>query len=150
MKKNKILNLSLNVLINKSVSIYNKIKFRHNATDQELDFKWHEKKHNRISLVNYLISKSQGINSRYLEIGCDTNSLFNSVACLNKIGVDPVKGGTHRMTSDLFFKKNLEKFDVIFIDGLHEYKQVRKDCINALKFLKINGWIAFHDFLPQN
>ena len=36
-----------------------------------------------------------------------------------KIGVDPVSGGNLRMTSDHFFKENKEKFDLIFIDGLH-------------------------------
>ena len=76
--------------------------------------------------------------------------LFDSVACLDKTGIDPFKGGTLRMTSDNFFKKNKKKFDVIFIDGLHEYPQVKKDAENALRSLKDGGWIALHDFLPKN
>ena len=52
------------------------------------------------------------------------------------------------MTSDEFFKNNKKLFDVIFIDGLYEYVQVRKDAANALKILKSNGYIVFHDFLP--
>ena len=41
-------------------------------------------------------------------------------------------------------------FDVIFIDGLHEHSQVRKDALNSLDCIDENGWIAFHDFLPAN
>ena len=70
----------------------------------------------------------------YLEIGCYKNDLFNIVKCDLKIGVDPVSGGNYRMTSDEFFKKYSDlKFDVIFIDGLHEYDQCKKDCINSMK-----------------
>eukprot|EP01034_Spumella_vulgaris_P040549 gene40549-50156_t len=60
------------------------------------------------------------------------------------IGVDPSKGGTHRMTSDDFFAQNTEFFDVIFVDGLHEANQVFRDVTNALKWLNpgdyINPW----------
>ena len=54
------------------------------------------------------------------------------------------------MTSDDFFEINTKKFDVVFIDGLHEYQQVRRDALNSLKYLNDEGWIAFHDFLPAN
>ena len=52
-----------------------------------------------------------------------------------RVGVDPVEGGTHKMTSDHFFSINKDNFDIIFIDGLHEYSQVMKDIKNSLKFL---------------
>ena len=45
---------------------------------------------------------------------------------------------------------NKKNFDCIFIDGLHEYKQVRKDIINSLKFLNKNGIIILHDCLPPS
>ena len=46
------------------------------------------------------------------------------------------------MTSDEFFEKYPEeKFDVIFIDGLHHYDQCQKDTINALKKLNESGII---------
>ena len=67
-----------------------------------------------------------------------------------KTGVDPVSGGSLRMTSDNFFLKNNEKFDCIFIDGLHEYHQVKKDIINSLNVLNDNGIILLHDCLPDN
>ena len=69
---------------------------------------------------------------------------------MNKVGVDPVSGGTIRATSDQFFSKNTENFDCIFIDGLHEYHQVKKDIENSLRFLNEGGIILLHDCLPNN
>ena len=76
--------------------------------------------------------------------------MFDHIKCLNKVGVDPVSGGTIRATSDQFFSKNTENFDCIFIDGLHEYHQVKKDILNSLNFLKNDGIILLHDCLPNN
>ena len=86
----------------------------------------------------------------YLEIGCFDNELFNHINCNKKVGIDPYTGGTIRKTSDKFFEDNKEKFDCIFIDGLHTYSQVKKDIDNSLKFLNPNGIILLHDCLPNN
>ena len=86
----------------------------------------------------------------YLEIGCFSNELFDQINCKNKVGVDPVSGGTVRKTSDQFFESNTNKFDCIFIDGLHEYHQVKKDIINSLTYLNDDGIILLHDCLPNN
>ena len=40
-------------------------------------------------------------------------------------------------------------YDVIFIDGLHYYKQVLKDIKNSLKILNNDGFILVHDCLPR-
>ncbi len=86
----------------------------------------------------------------YLEIGCDRNQSFSNISIDKRVGVDPVEGGTLKMTSDEFFLKNKENFDIIFIDGLHEYNQVMRDIKNSLKFLNQNGVILLHDCLPRN
>ena len=86
----------------------------------------------------------------YLEIGTFHNDLFDNIKCDKKVGVDPVSGGTIRKTSDDFFISNNEKFDCIFIDGLHYYSQVKKDIDNSLKVLNPNGIILLHDCLPNN
>jgi hypothetical protein len=86
-----------------------------------------------------------------LEIGCASNDCFDSVIAKTKVGVDPERGGTHRLTSDEFFSKiGAKKFDIVFIDGLHIYEQVRRDVINALKHVNAGGWIAIHDMFPRN
>ena len=83
-----------------------------------------------------------------MEIGCFENENFDKINIESKTGVDPVSGGTVRDTSDNFFLKNQIFYDIIFIDGLHIYNQVRKDIANSLKFLKPNGIIILHDCLP--
>lgn len=86
----------------------------------------------------------------YLEIGCSKNWSFDNIKCEHMVGVDPVEGGTLRMTSDEFFNQNNENFDVVFIDGLHEHKQVQRDFINSSRCLNDGGYILFHDMLPKN
>ena len=68
----------------------------------------------------------------------------------NKVGVDPVSGGTIKATSDEFFKNNKKNFDIIFIDGLHHYHQVKKDIINSINAINDSGIIFLHDCLPRN
>ena len=86
----------------------------------------------------------------YLEIGCYNDDLFNYINCQKKVGVDPYSVGTIRKTSDDFFSENDESFDLIFIDGLHRYYQVKKDILNSLKVLNSGGVIMLHDCLPNN
>ncbi len=102
----------------------------------------------RWDLIKYLIDKYKYTN--YLEIGCDQNQLFSKVQIQNKIGVDPVSGGNIRKTSDDFFKDNDKKFDIIFIDGLHTYEQVKKDILNSVHCLTQNGIILVHDCMPDS
>ena len=102
----------------------------------------------RWDLIEYLIKKNNYTN--YLEIGCDQNQLFSKVAVKNKIGVDPVSGGNIRKTSDVFFKDNKDKFDIVFIDGLHTYDQVKKDILNSVNCLNENGIILVHDCMPDS
>lgn len=105
----------------------------------------------RHAFINKAISKYK--DCKYLEIGVDQNQVFNSIPLKSskKFGVDPFRGGNYRMTSDEFFEKyNHLKFNVIFIDGLHEYEQCQKDCLNSIKSLEDGGIILFHDFLPRS
>ena len=101
---------------------------------------------NRSDIINHAI---QCIKAKdYLEIGCAQNDNFDKIKIRNKVGIDPNSGGTLRMTSDEFFKVNLMKYDVIFLDGLHEHTQLWQDFQNAVKVLRPNGIIVLHDMLP--
>ena len=122
-------------------------KFFNNKGLKDIGFDFSTKK-NRKFIVQDIIDTNK-YNS-YLEIGCFDDELFDFIKINNKIGVDPVTGGTVRLTSDQFFSKNNEYFDCIFIDGLHTYNQVKKDIQNSLKFLNNNGVILLHDCLPNN
>lgn len=102
----------------------------------------------RWDLIQNIIDKKKYDN--YLEIGCDKDQSFSKIKVKNKIGVDPVSGGNIRSTSDQFFSSNRNKFDIIFIDGLHHYEQVIKDVNNSLQILNDNGFILLHDCLPRS
>ncbi|HXT12283.1 MAG TPA: class I SAM-dependent methyltransferase [Candidatus Angelobacter sp.] len=111
-------------------------------------FHWRRIGYRRTDLIRALLASYPS--SGYLEIGCRKDRSFNAVTAAKKTGVDPASGGTHRMTSDAFFETNQERFDFVFIDGLHTYEQVRRDVINSLRFLQPGGIIAIHDMLPSS
>ena len=114
--------------------------------DKKLNFEF-PKDYSRLDMINYFIKKNDY--KSYLEIGCDKNQIFSQITLDKKIGVDPYSGGNVRKTSDDFFKENAEKFDLIFIDGLHVYDQVKRDIINSINFLNKEGVILVHDCLPD-
>ena len=92
----------------------------------------------RYDFINKTLEMYELNHVKYLEIGVFTNKTFETVKTKNKTSVDPEPGSrpTFLGTSDEFFLQNNEKFDVIFIDGLHHYEQCQADAINALKCLK--------------
>lgn len=107
--------------------------------------------HQRTDIINKL-AITFGYKS-YLEIGVsDPESNFNKIRAEYKVSVDPRKDYqfTHNLTSDEFFAINQDKFDLIFIDGLHHQNQVYRDIQNALKALSEGGTIVCHDMSPPN
>ena len=114
---------------------------------KKLIFEW-DKSFNRITIIQNIIDRNK-FNS-YLEIGCYNDDCFSKINVTKKVGVDPLVGGNVRMSSDDFFNINKEKFDCIFIDGLHTYEQVKKDINNSLKYVNDNGVILVHDCLPES
>jgi hypothetical protein len=86
----------------------------------------------------------------YLEVGTRNNKCFKSINAPHKEGVDPdpVCNATHVMTSDEYFSTHKDKFDIVFIDGLHHADQVYRDINNALNALNENGTIVCHDMNP--
>ena len=106
----------------------------------------------RTDLLNHLINKRNY--KKYLEIGVrDANKgNFNNIKIDYKIGVDPEprtrQSNIVELTSDDFFKVNKEKYDIIFIDGLHLEEQVDKDIVNSLDALNENGIVLLHDCNP--
>ena len=113
---------------------------------KRLNYDWKDYP-NRISIIQGIIDFKKY--NDYLEIGCDRDENFSQIKIKNKTGVDPKSGGTIRMTSDNFFKKNKDKFDLIFLDGLHTYEQTIKDINNAIQNIQDSGIIVIHDCLPK-
>ena len=81
----------------------------------------------RWDLLNCYISH-YGFKS-LLEIGHDKGEAFRQFRVEEKQSVDP-NPRTHAtwiMTSDDFFGKCQRKYDIIFVDGLHEHNQVYRN-----------------------
>lgn len=95
---------------------------------------------------------------KYLEVGVEYSEVIDQVKAPIKVGVDPnVKqepksefAKIHKITSDEFFDQTgaNSKFDVIFIDGDHDFKQSLKDIKNAAKHVSKKGLIFVHDINP--
>jgi hypothetical protein len=102
----------------------------------------------RADIINTLAKKIDA--KSYLEIGVNNGINFNSINIPYKIGVDPDKNSKANtlMTSDEFFKENRGTFDIVFVDGLHEWKQCKKDIENSLEVLNEGGYIICHDMKP--
>lgn len=112
----------------------------------------------RYDLINY-IAEQNGFTD-YLEIGVNDGSCIRRINITNKDGVDPSPNSelgfgepvpeiNYQVTSDYFFDNYAyKKYDVIFIDGLHESFQVDKDIQNSLKYLNDGGFILLHDCNP--
>lgn len=103
----------------------------------------------RPELLN-LIAKQIDAKS-YLEIGVQTGKTFRRVDVERKVGVDPdpLSEATVLLKSDQFFRRNKEKFDLVFVDGLHEASAAYVDTINSLNFLNDGGIIVLDDVAPK-
>lgn len=87
----------------------------------------------------------------YLELGTYKGETFFKIQqkCPHCIGVDSAADAVgHRMTTQEFFYKNLETFDMIFIDADHNYKAVLSDLWNSMRILNRAGLIILHDTDP--
>ncbi|HUO38968.1 MAG TPA: class I SAM-dependent methyltransferase, partial [Mycobacterium sp.] len=102
----------------------------------------------RTELLNVLIS-ANGLDS-YLEIGVAAGENLAQIIAPIRQSVDPHADATYRMTSDDFFARGLglDRYDLIFVDGLLEEHQCRRDLENALDRLSDRGWIVAHDANP--
>lgn len=127
----------------------------------------------RYELINWLIKRFAY--KTYLEIGTQKGVCLAAVQCKEKIGVDPNplcgvdSTQIFAVTSDEFFnpspspeKRNDtaiydrltrikdEKFDIVFVDGLHLAEQAERDIINSFERLNPGGCVLVHDCAPRN
>ena len=104
----------------------------------------------RYDIINYFISTRDY--RSFLEIGTGSGETFRNVQAQLKISVDPDPNTNAiiRLTSDQFFETFDRKFDIIFIDGLHEHAQAYRDILNAFSHLNKGGVIVIHDCLPTS
>jgi len=106
----------------------------------------------RYNIINKYINKYDY--KSYLEIGVHRGKCFDRINIENKTGVDPdeFSRATVFMTSDDFFKQldKEERYDIIFLDGMHKSPQLLIDIFNSLKHLEEGGTIICHDISPRS
>lgn len=112
---------------------------------------------NHTQIINYLIKKNNY--KSYLEIGVYDGINFNQINCENKECCDtcealknPLCKVDYIMTSNEMFNQmtNDKKFDIIFIDAMHDESYVDRDIMNSMKHLNKCGVICCHDSLPTS
>jgi len=118
--------------------------------------------HWSISRINKLLKLTE--DDHYLEIGVENGNTFFGIEAGFKVAVDPKflfdfqtrsdpDEMFFQMTSDDFFAEAEEHeflFDVIFLDGLHNFSQTYSDLINALDYLSPTGFILIDDVFPND
>lgn len=108
----------------------------------------------RLDIINHFVHKLNA--EDYLEVGTFTGYTLDGCKAPNKLGVDPncehYRGINEVVctTSDRFFATLPpdRKFQICFIDGLHESNQVLRDIYNCLNHLSEGGVIILHDLNP--
>ena len=110
----------------------------------------------RINALNHKLSQV----NRYLEVGVQRGTTFQAVQVQYRVAVEPhplfdLKELPERVSvfvknSDNYFKfiAGREQFDIIFLDGLHEWFQTYKDIMNSLNHLAPGGVILIDDVIP--
>ena len=102
----------------------------------------------------------------YLEIGVNQGETFQALTARRKVAVDPkflfaasnVISPTqsveyHEVPSDRYFGSiatPLDRFDVVYVDGLHTFEQTLRDVLNAIAVLKPGGAVIVDDVIPSS
>jgi glycosyltransferase involved in cell wall biosynthesis len=114
--------------------------------------KYNTKLNDRHSVINSVSTPD----NKYLEIGVETGFTFNNTHFIDKTGVDPSPTFKSEQlvekTADEFFE-SLEtdiKYDIVFIDGMHQSEYVLNDLNNSIFCLNKNGKIIIDDIIPLN
>jgi hypothetical protein len=104
----------------------------------------------RFDIINHLIRVNNY--KSFLEIGTQEHINLSNIIIDKKVSVDPDPevNADFILPSDDFFKQNTDKFDIIFVDGLHHADFVYRDMVNSLKILNPGGCIIVHDVIPSS
>jgi len=110
------------------------------------------------SLASIVLGSSNGVKICSVDI-MDVNlddSYWNQRGCSHRpreiVGILNNKIDVEFVQSDslIFLKSCIEKFDFIFLDGLHSSDRVYLEISYALNCLNQGGYILLHDFFPKS
>jgi len=77
--------------------------------------------------------------SQVYAVFCKRMQKYANYTLIQKTSDDAVK--------ELMDQPVVHCFDVVYIDGMHRYEQVKKDILNYSKIVKIDGFITGHDYV---
>ena len=75
---------------------------------------------------------------------------FIHIRCMHKVHIAIGSTSSEEKAYETFLKQNNDKFNLIFIDGIHTEDQVLNDIAIAYKCLVAGGIIIIHDCLPPD
>lgn len=156
-------------IINNEKKLYFEVKYKFNYDDwfsYNITI-WEKFVINKIYRINYLeIGSFEGRSTVFISELKNTNSItaidtwegsdehnnisFKKVFENFKTNINILNKSKIRFfktTSDNFFKNNKNVYNLIYIDGSHEYTQVKKDFVNSFNCIEKNGYIICDDFL---
>jgi hypothetical protein len=114
--------------------------------------------------INRLLGEIGG-RRRYLEIGVQNGLTLEGVSAALVVGVDPGHRVNitrlpehvrmHTSPSDDFFAMHSggpssHVFDLVFVDGLHQFQQAYRDILNAFRVLDHRGIVVVDDTVPSS
>lgn len=110
--------------------------------------------------INLLVKQMPNC-TKYLEIGVESGATFENVDVEFRTGVDPnprfdinrLPDGVkfYQEESDKFFQSNQEVgFDLVFVDGLHQWQQAYRDLINSFNHSQPWALLLLDDCLPED
>lgn len=118
----------------------------------------------RADVVNHVLSLFEA--PRYLEIGVNMGVTFFAIRAYAKVAVDPKflfdlgearakhpESRFYACESDDYFgdpANRNERFDVVYLDGLHTVEQTLRDFCNAIELLDDGGVIIIDDIVPNS
>ena len=90
---------------------------------------------------------NRGINMDMVEKRFDNNTKFAMNKASKSIKFEKLKGDSDFHLSKLVAENKMNYFDFIYVDGSHQATDVLFDAVMAFKLLRVNGIIAFDDYL---
>lgn len=89
----------------------------------------------------YISGSVENITTKFID-----NNTINTFKSNIKKSKNSNKVKLYQETSDEFFEKNKKLYNIIYIDGCHEYEFIIRDMVNSFNCLEINGIMWMDDY----
>jgi predicted O-methyltransferase YrrM len=94
-----------------------------------------------LTCVDPFLSIDNNDHRQFLQNNEEMNFDFNISVCKHADRIT-----VHKITSDMFFKHNNQRYNFIYIDGCHEPDFIKRDMENSFNILEINGIMWMDDY----